>query len=138
GSTAPRWEYLANTPCKEPAAYGRGSTGVAPSCSAAMVPAPKPISPWVSVGPSSTTMTDLPRMASGSSTVTGEAASMTTALGLARVTVSRTAATCSGGEVSTLLMMTASAERKFVSPGWYDVSWPARCGSATVMCKSGT
>ena len=46
---------------------------------AAITPQPSRISPCVSVGPSSTTSTRLPRISAGSDTEKGEAASMTTA-----------------------------------------------------------
>ena len=75
--------YFLNVSAIVPTAYGRGSTSsAAPSLRASTVPAPIFISPCVSVGPSSTTSARLPGMRSGWSTVSGDAASMTIALGL--------------------------------------------------------
>jgi len=48
---------------------------------AATTPAPSFISPWVKVGPSSTTSTRFPLITPGSSTLIGDAPSMTTAVG---------------------------------------------------------
>src|SRR6266545_7724105 len=103
----------------EPTAYGLGSTKlVAPACLAATVPAPYGIPPWVSVGPSSTTRTRAPASDGPASRVTGEAAFTTVAVGLTAATLAATAATASGSAVSTLLITTTSAMRRFVSPGW--------------------
>jgi hypothetical protein len=67
-----------------PTANGRGSTiSRAPNFFASTVPAPKRISPCVTVGPSSTTSTVRPVTAAGRSAVTGEAASTITASALA-------------------------------------------------------
>ena len=42
-----------------------------------------------------------------------------------------------GSAESHLLMRMMSARRKFASPGWYDISWPGRSGSAMQMWMSG-
>jgi len=63
----------------------------APNCLAATVPAPYFISPCISVGPSSTTSTRLPRMSSGLSTVVGLSPMMICAFGLTECTASSSA-----------------------------------------------
>ena len=85
---------------------------------AATTPAPYFISPCVSVGPSSTTRTRLPRICSAPSTEIGEAASITTAPGFSSRIERRTASMPSGSAVSILLITTTSARRRFASPGW--------------------
>ena len=72
----------------------------------------------MSVGPSSITTTFRPRTASGSSTVTGLSARSRGDPGLSARTDSSTAAVSAGRAESHLLMMTRSAIRTFVSPGW--------------------
>ena len=96
GSTAPT-SYFSKVSAIVPTAHGRGSTiSAAPSRSAATKPAPNFISPCVSVGPSSTTSTRLPRIAPGSSTVTCEFAFTTVADGFVAAIVASSCATCSG------------------------------------------
>src|SRR5581483_1029312 len=61
GTTLWSCGHLAKTCFSEPTAYGRGSTILAaPAFRAATRPAPNGISPWVRVGPSSTTRTRMP------------------------------------------------------------------------------
>jgi hypothetical protein len=76
------------------------------------------MSPWVNVGPSSTTRTRLPRTASGSSHVTFEFALTTRAPGLTSAIVPSSCATCSGVAESILLITITPAARRLVSPGW--------------------
>src|SRR6185436_14662907 len=102
-----------------PTAKGLGSTRLAaPNFQAAATPAPYFISPWVRVGPSSTTRTRLPVIAPGVSTVKGEAASMTTALGLIERMLERTFVTPSAAAASILLMTMQPARYRLVVPGW--------------------
>ncbi len=82
-----------------------------------MDPAPKGISPWVRVGPSSTTRTRLPLIRSGSLTITGEAARTMRAAGLCVAMVPLTCSTWEGCALSTLLMIAMLAMRMLVSPG---------------------
>jgi hypothetical protein len=95
------------------------------------------MSPWVSVGPSSTTSTRLPFTAAGLSTVTGLSASMMVALGFIALMLARTVAISLALAVSTLLITTTSAMRRLAAPGWKVASWPERSGSVTVICRSG-
>ncbi len=81
------------------------------------MPAPYFISPWVSVGPSSTTSTFLPCTSSGLSTVTGEAPMMMRAVGLTERTASSSASMPARSAESTLLSTTTSARRRLTSPG---------------------
>ncbi len=62
---------------------------------------------------------------------------MIVASGLSSFAAFSTSAICWSVAESTLLITMTSAIRKFVSPGWYVVSCPARRGSATVMCTVG-
>ncbi len=102
-----------------PTAQGRGSTiSAAPWLRAATTPAPNFISPWVSVGPSSTTSARLPRIASGSSTVTRLLALTTVAVGFSSRIVSISWFTCSVDAESILLITITSAMRRLASPGW--------------------
>ena len=73
--------------------------------------------PWVRVGPSSTARTRLPATAAGSSNEMGEAASTIMAPGFRARTERFTAATPDGSAVSTLLITTTWARRRFASPG---------------------
>ncbi len=126
--------YFSKVAAIVPTAHGRGSTNsAAPYFLAATTPAPYFISPWVSVGPSSITKTLLPLIFSYSSTKRGDAASTTTALGLAASMFCRTVSTSDALAVSILLITTTSANRRLVSPGWYFTSWPGRCGSTRVI-----
>ncbi len=110
--------YFSKVAFISPTANGRGSmSSAAPNCLAATVPAPYFISPWVSVGPSSTTSTFLPLMAAESSTVKGEAAITTCAAGFTAATLASTVSMPARSAVSTLLTTITSAMRRFTSPG---------------------
>ena len=118
GSTGPT-SYFAYTSRSEPTANPRGSTiSAAPARRAATTPAPRVISPCVSVGPSSITSTRVPAISSGRSARTGLSARITVAPGFTRSMEPSTVATCSDVAESILLMTTASAIRRFASPGW--------------------
>ena len=80
----------------------------------------------------------MPAIASGSSTVTFEFAFTTVAVGFSSRDRLLERATCSGVAESILLITTTSALRRFASPGWYRVSWPARSGSTRVRWTVGT
>ncbi len=82
-----------------------------------MTPAPKDISPCVSVGPSSITSTFFPLISAAFSTAIGERASTIRAPGLMRRTFAMTASTLTRSAESTLFTTTTSASRTFVSPG---------------------
>src|SRR2546430_1870952 len=102
----------------EPTAYGRGSTiSLTPYFRAAITPAPNAIPPCVTVGPSSTTSARRPVSKDGSSTCTGDAASIITALGFTRATLARTLVTSCGGAVSTSCITATTALPPFRPPG---------------------
>src|SRR5512132_161179 len=117
GSTFVNCGHFTKTFFNEPTANGRGSTiFAAPALLAATSPAPNGISPWVSVGPSSTTSTSLPRRSGPASSTGGDFANTKVAIGLAASTFSTTCSTLCASAESTLLITTTSAIRRLTSP----------------------
>jgi len=88
----------------------------APASLAAAQAAPCGMPPWVTVGPSSTAITRLPRTAAASSSVTGEPPRTSRARALAARTLSAMRATPAGA-ASALATSTMSAMRSTASPG---------------------